>query len=195
MKRLPLLAAIVLATLVGMVGFSHAQFELTVNDGVPASAKMYYLTATGFTGADAITACDSGFHMASISEIQDPGNLKYVTRHTPAYDSANGMTAEEAQKWYRTPALGSSAYDQGSSPPSDHMGWVRTGAVTMKATPDDCGLWLYDSDQHSGTMMSFHTLWDGSYMDPVRSVPTVGWHTLQQTCSLPEPVWCVEDPS
>jgi len=193
----------VLVTLIGVVGFSRAgntviALQATVNDGVSAKPKLfYYLTATGFTGDEAITACDSGFHMANISEIKDPGNLQYVIRHTPAYDSADGMTAEEAQKWYRTPALDSSAYDQGSSPPSDHMGWVRTGAVTPKETPDDCGLWLYDSDQHSGTMMSLHTLWaDDLYIDLVPTTfPTVGWHTLQQTCSLPEPVWCVEDPS
>ena len=41
-----------------------------VNARVPARAKMYYLTITGITGSNAITACDSGFHMASISEFQ-----------------------------------------------------------------------------------------------------------------------------
>ena len=95
MKRLPLLAVISLVTLVGMVGISRAAVD-------PTKAKMYYITAGFFTGGDAITACDSGFHMASLSEIQDPSNLQYAPRVIPAY--------------------------QASGEYPDHTGWVRTEA-------------------------------------------------------------------
>ena len=213
MKRLLLVALMVLVSLVGMVSFSRADklqniqqsmcpviecisvsalqsttnpttgavTELleTVNDGVPARAKMYYLTATGFTGGDAITACHSGFHMASISEIQDPGNLQYVTMSTPAYDS---------------PAydLG----DQGLGPTFDRMGWVRTGAYPLTGFPDNCNFWQSSSDRQFGTTMSLRSpIWGDSYMDPdpFSSDPTTWWHQIQQMCSLPQHVWCVEN--
>ena len=205
----------IVVSLVGMVGFSLAgnavstlqatanatngtvgTLQATVNDGdgVPARAKMYYLTATGFTGGEAITACDSKYHMASISEIQAAGNLQYFTRHTPAYDSADGMTAEEAQKWYRTPALGSSAYDYGMNPPTDHMGWVRTAAGPLTGSLE----YNYDlssySDQRIDTAMSLHYSWGDSYMDPFLPSPPSLWHLVRQSSSLREPVWCVEDP-
>jgi hypothetical protein len=173
MKRLPLLAAIVLATLVGMVGFSHAQFELTVNDGVPASAKMYYLTATGFTGDEAVTACDSGFHMASISEIQDPSNLQYADRSTAAYDSL--------------------VDGQRLSPPSNQMGWVRTGGYPLTGFPDNCNFWQSSSDQQRGTTMTLYSILGDANPELHASDPR-WWHKVQQMCSLSEPVWCVEDP-
>jgi hypothetical protein len=210
MKRLLLVALMVLVTLVGMVGFSRAtesqniqqsmcpviecievsalqsttnpttgaitELVETVNDGVPDRAKMYYLTVTSFTGSSAITACDSGFHMASISEIQDPSSLQYATRSTPAYDAP--------------------AYDQAFGPPSGHMGWVRTGSFSIEGVPDYCDFSMSSFDQQSGTTVSFHTpIWGDSYMDPFPSDPTTGgWQMAQVSFSLPEPVWCVEDP-
>ena len=123
MKRLLLVALMVLVSLVGMVGFSRAGNEVsalqatanpstgavtempaTVNAGVPARARAYYLTVKSFTGGDAITACDSEFHMASLSEIQDLSKLQYAPRGIPAYDPA-----------------------QASNQFPDHTGWVRIG--------------------------------------------------------------------
>ena len=92
MKRLLLVALMVLMTLIGMVGFSRAgntviALQERVNDGVPAKAKLlYYLTTYGFTGDEAITACESGFHMASLSEIQDPSCVQYAPGRKPVYD-------------------------------------------------------------------------------------------------------------
>ena len=140
----------------------------------PASAKMYYLTVASFTGGDAIKACDPRFHMASISEIQDPSHLQYATRSTPAYDAP--------------------AYDQGFAPPPDHMGWVRTGSFPLTGVPDYLDFSMSSFDQQSSTTVSFHTpIWGGSYMDPFPSDPTTGWQMAQLSFSLPEPVWCVED--
>ena len=142
---------------------------------VPAKAKMYYLTVFGFTGGDAITACDSGFHMASISEIQDPGNLQYANRNTAAYDSL--------------------VDGQRLGPPSDHMGWVRTRSLPLAGVPDYCDFNMSNFDPQSGTTVSFHTpILGDSYMDPSPSDPATGWQMAQLSFSLPEPVWCVEDP-
>jgi len=55
MKRLLLVALMVLMTLIGIVGFSRAgntviALQATGNHGVSAKPNLYYLTATGFTG-------------------------------------------------------------------------------------------------------------------------------------------------
>jgi len=193
MKRLLLVALMALMSLVGMVGFSSADNEVsalqasanatneavstlqaTVNDGVPASAKKYYLTVTSFTGGDVLTACDSGFHMANISEIQDHSNLQYATRSTPAYDAP--------------------AYDQGFGPPLNHMGWVRPGAYMQTDFGDSCDVSQSSSDQQSSTTMSLYSFWFDAKPFLPASAPMSRWHMAQHTCSQPEPVWCVEDP-
>ena len=224
MKRLLLVVALmVLVTLVGMVGVSSAgdpasaisntvsalhatanpaagainasldtQYDLdTVYDWetvyalekvyarVPASAKMYYLTTTGFTGGDAITACDPGFHMAILSEIQDPSTLQYAPRRTPAYDSP-----------YDSPA-----FDQASDQFPDHTGWVRTEADALTGLVYNCDVWRSSSDQQSGTMMMRGSLWGENGRSLYNSDPAAWWQaTRTASCSLPEHVWCVEDP-
>jgi hypothetical protein len=142
---------------------------------VPASAKMYYLTVASFTGGDAITACDSGFHMASISEMQDPSNLQYATRSTAAYDSL--------------------VDGQRLGPPTNYMGWVRTEAYPLTGFSDNCNFWQSSSDQQRGTTMSLYPILGDANPDLYASDPTTWWHKVQQMCSLPEPVWCVEDPA
>ncbi len=169
----------VLAAVVGMVGFSRTGsavevLQATLKDGAPARAKMYYLTASSFTGDAANTACDSGFHMASISEIEDPGNLQYATRSTPADDAP--------------------AYDQGFGPPSDQMAWVHTGSFPPIGFTDNRDLCQSSSGPQSGITMSRRTLWDLPYSQLHPSHPRSWWYTALAPCSQPEPVWCVEDP-
>jgi len=142
----------------------------TVNAGVPAKPRMYYLTVTGFTGGDAITACDSGFHLASISEIQNPSDLQYANRSTTAYD------------------------DEGFVPPSDHMGWVRTDSFPLVGVPDYCDFRMSSSDQQSGTTMSRRTLWHHPSTELHASAAPSWWYTTQVSISQPESVWCVGDP-
>jgi len=201
MKRLLLVALMVLVTLVGMVGVSSAAdqasgisnavsplqaranpttgavstLQATANDGVPARAKLYYLTVNSFTGGDAITACGCGFHMASLSEIQDPSKLQYAPRGMPAYDS---------------PAF------QASDQFPDHTGWVRIGADQLAAFVDDCNFWQSSSDQRIGTMMTRYSLWGENGRSLYNSDPAAWWHsTRMASCSQPEHVWCVEDPA
>jgi hypothetical protein len=191
MKRLLLVALMVLVTLVGMVGVSSAaelQSGTTMSLSSPiwgdsymdpappasGNARLYYLTGKSFTGGEAITACDSGFHMGSISEIQHPSNLQYDTiRSTPAYDEPS--------------------YYQGFGPPSDHMGWVR-GSILL--FPDYSDFSMSGFDQQTGITLSFRTqAWGDSYMDPNPEEDTeMGWHLKQVAYNRPEPVWCVEDP-
>jgi len=185
MKRLLLIALMVLVTLVGMISFSRAGNEVsvlqatantnneavsalqtTVNTRVPASAKKYYLTVDSFSGSAAITACYSGFHMASISEIQDPGTLRYATR----------------------------SIDQGLGPPADHMGWVRSGYFTTDWVSGNLDLCNSSSGQQSGTMMSSRSRWDVRPSRQYTVVESQWWYATQGVCSQPHSVWCVEDP-
>ncbi len=200
MKRLLLLVGLmVLATLVGMVGFSRAQTSspisdavsalqsgrnptvgavneplATVNAGVQVKPKEYYLTKNTFTGSEAIMGCDSGFHMASISEIQDASTLQYANRSTAAYESLLG--------------------GQRLGPPSNGMGWVRSGVYPPAGFVYDCEDFLDIRDNRSGTTLAHYDFpFNSDALQPV-SYPTKGWYTTQYACSQPEPVWCVEDP-
>src|SRR5262245_60366073 len=84
-----------------MVGLL-AVCALTIGAPTLVEAKnKFYLTKDGFQGNAVLTACDAGFHMASLWEIHDPSNLQYDTR---------GFTLADA----------------GSGPPAV-LGWIRTG--------------------------------------------------------------------
>ena len=259
MKRLLLVALMVLVTLVGMVGFSRAGNEIstlealtkatneistlealakatteavteppatvnagteynwtayyypnngavteppaTVNAGLLAKPKMYYLTVTGFAGGDAITACDSGFHMASISEIQDPSNLQYATRSTTrsttVYDSivalVDSPSFDQAPDQFTYEFV---PFDQASNQFPDHTGWVRTEADALTGLVNNCDVWRSSSDQQSGTTMTRRSLWgeNNGHSLYEESDPAAWWQSTQTaSCSQPEPVWCVED--
>ncbi len=131
---------------------------------VPAKAKMYYLTTTGFTGGDAITACDPGFHMASISEIQDHRNLQYDNR-------PGGITVDD-----------SLVGGQVLNPPYDHMGWVRTGGYALQGFADNCDLWLFSLWDPASP--DLHETAPSLWMHD----------TPYDLCSVIESVWCIEDP-
>jgi len=193
----------------------------TVNAGLLAKPKMYYLTVTGFAGGDAITACDSGFHMASISEIQDPSNLQYATRSTTrsttVYDSIVALVDSPpltGSTTGRTPADDSTyefvpfdqapdqftyefvPFDQASDQFPDHTGWVRTEADSLTGLVNNCDVWMSSSDQQSGTTMTRRSLWgeNNGHSLYEESDPAAWWQSTQTaSCSQPEPVWCVED--
>jgi len=197
MKRLLLVALMVLMTLVGMVGFSRAadkeiqtaitqvqniqmavqELPATVNTGVPAKAKLYYyLTTTGFTGDEAITACDSGYHMASLSEIQDPSNVQYAPGHKLVYAYSDQVLSNQFP---------------------DHTGWVRTKADPLTGYAFNCDVWRPISDQQSGTMMTRRSLLgeNNGHSLYEESDPAAWWQsTRTASCAQPKFVWCVEDP-
>lgn len=192
MKRLLLVALMVLVTLVGMVGFSRAGNEVTAlqasanttneavgtlqatdNAGVPSKPKMYYLTKNTFNGGDTVKACDPRFHMASISEIQDPSTLQYASRSTAAYDSL--------------------VDGQRLGPPSNQMGWVRSGVYPPSGFVYDCHDFWDNRDNHSGTILGLNDRFEAG-TEQTASNPNMWWQAIHQSCSQPNPVWCVEDP-
>lgn len=224
MKRLLLVALMVLVTLVGMVGvrsaagqnesdvitqlqniqqtLSAVSYDVsalqsttnpttgaltelleTVNAGVPAKAKMYYLTRNSFDGGDAITACDSGFHMASLFELRGPTELQYATSLSSAYVPAR---------------------DQGSGPPTPHDGWVRPGfsaalPADLLRGSDNCDFWttraleVFGTTVHRPTLNNYDP--DTYYDDSITYTEMDRWWIASATtCAANVRVWCLEDP-
>jgi hypothetical protein len=127
--------------------------------------RWYYLTQSGYNGADADTACASGYHMASVWEILDPSNL--------AYDVTLGY--EEA--------------DSGQGPPSCTLGWVRTGNIndaSIIVGSGNCNTWNSNDPGDSGTAIRLPCDWSSSTEVHL-------WEAAYHWCSDNARVWCVED--
>ncbi len=53
----------------------EAKVDSLINNG----PRKFYLTKTYHNGAQALSACATGYHMASMWEIHQPSNLRYDT--------------------------------------------------------------------------------------------------------------------
>jgi hypothetical protein len=99
-----------------------------------APQRHYYLSKSGFTGGQALNHCATGYHFASFAELGDVPSLSYNS------------------------ALGRTAPDAGSGPPSFTLGigWVRSGysantvPTVQNVTPTNCNLWTSSSSSDSG---------------------------------------------
>lgn len=138
-----------------------------------SGAQRFYLTTAGVNGANALTACTSGFHMASLWEILEPSPLMYE------------------------PVLGFSGSDAGSGPPAGGdfpglliNGWVRTGASASAFNTNpglvNCSQWT-SGTSGSGTVVSLQSVWDTT------ANPSWPWSPGTAACSSTRRVWCVED--
>jgi hypothetical protein len=129
-----------------------------------ADMRHYYLYNAAFNATYALTACASGYHMASLWEMLDTSNLQYNT------------------------ALGVFGTDSGSGPPTVWSGWVRTGYNSNNGTiagQANCNAWTSTSGY--GTYVSLPSNWTAAPQDI--HVWTVG----TTSCGNPADVWCVED--
>ena len=127
--------------------------------------RKFYLTKTPYNGAQALTACAAGYHMASLWEIYDPSNLRYDTE------------------------LGYTLDDSGSGPPF-LAGWIRTGWVADVSNDPgsgNCNAWRSNrsSDQGSAVGLSIHWSSTSSVISPRQTAAT--------RCDAGLPVWCVQD--
>jgi len=132
----------------------------------------YYVSPAAVTGGAAPTACDPGFHMASLYEILDPSQL--------AYDASRGGVEVDA----------------GSGPPSGPpaRGWIRTGvnAGGLAFPPivglSNCGAYASSSGTAYGAAVYLVDDWEtpnAGHEDPFEPSAPV--------CSTPLRVWCLED--
>jgi hypothetical protein len=172
----PLIALAVVATLVNfalLAGTLMAPLVPTVvaeTDKEKAPRK-FYLTTTGHNGAQALSACAFGYHMASVWEIFDPSNLRYNTEF--------GLTQD----------------DSGSGPPtgSTANGWIRTGApaalgVSNPSLPGrvNCNAWTVGTNAGSGSVARFSSNWN------VEGVRLIAGDDAGD-CDALFKVWCVQD--
>ncbi len=127
--------------------------------------RKFYLTQTTHNGSQAPTACATGFHMASLWEIFDPSNVTYDT------------------------ALGYTLADSGSGPPTQSIGWIRTGfaaRTTPSAAAGNCNAYTSADSLHSGTIVFLSNQWE--FEGEIR-----GWNFNALNCANTLPVWCVQD--
>ena len=129
--------------------------------------RTFYLTVDAFDAAQAPTACEPGFHMASLWEILDPTGLRYDTQR------------------------GLNQADSGSGPPSDREGWVRTGHTAAAGTggpgENNCDAHTSNSPGHEGTIVALSEDWEHVALD------IATWKSSSAACNLQQRVWCVLD--
>jgi hypothetical protein len=102
--------------------------------------RAFYLTQTGHTGAQVLTACAAGFHMASLWEISDLSDLRYET------------------------TLGLTTADAGSGPPANELGWIRTGRVANGLT--NCDAWTSSDLSDGATVVTLDASFSGTDVGP-----------------------------
>ena len=126
--------------------------------------RRYYL---GYSvhASSAIEGCEPGYHFASLWEILDPSNL--------VFEAALSVT--------RT--------DVGDGPPTELVGWVRTGYsanVSATAGHANCSAWTSVSEGEYGTTAQLPADWlTGGQLHV--------WDVGVQDCSAVAYIWCVED--
>lgn len=162
-----LIIALLLSALIGYFAWNNkkvfASEHHTVNAG-STGLRQYYLTKVLKDGSQALTACASGYHMASMWEILDPSNLEYNT------------------------TLGYTNADSGQAPPT-YIGWVRTGYdADTGTTPGqaNCSVWTSSNGAAHGTSMKLASDWSAAQNLHV-------WNYNVTTCDNHRLVWCIED--
>ena len=129
--------------------------------------RKYYLTQGGYYGNTALTACASGYHMASLWELLDSSNLEYNSD------------------------LGAVRADSGAGPRAGSGAWIRTGwdSETGTGIPgrDNCAAWTSNDGGHGGTVAWLPNNWTGGHED------MHVWAVDTAACDDFRGVWCVED--
>jgi hypothetical protein len=165
-----LLVAVILLASVGTSVADTRPIPFAAPLQMPVVPASFYLTTGEYWGDEPLTACASGYHMASMWEIADPSNLRYDT------------------------TLGVTSADSGSGPPTGppelYVGWVRTGyhSPDVTALPGlaNCNAWTSRNGVHDGTAVRLLPDWR-------TSVWTVGpWSVGYTSCGGSQwRVWCV----
>lgn len=130
--------------------------------------RHFYLTEANHAIDEVLTACASGYHMASLWEILDVSNLTYDYDHPAAHTKA----------------------DSGHGPPSYWYGWVRTGFFSSGSTTagtGNCQNWSDTTAANSGVSVRLSRTWESAPGD----IST--WDATSFTCNFSGPVWCVGD--
>ncbi len=131
-------------------------------------ARGYYQTSATFAGNQALTACTTGYHMATLAEIYDTAALRYAKEIPGAVQGA----------------------DSGNGPPYSITGWVRTGVgsgINNQVGAGNCQVWTSNNVAHFGTTVALNPDWLGA----VTNISP--WAGVTFTCNSARRVWCVQD--
>jgi len=171
-----LIAAIILVAALGYLALERrtalAGPALAPQAG-SSGLRQYYLTKNWYYPNQAIQACATGYHFASLWELMDTSNLQYAFDHPDAYMVVG---------------------DQGWGPPAGvgglgWKGWVRTGYsadVSGVAGQSNCNAWTSTDAAHFGTIAGVSFDWGVTEDIGV-------WDVGVYLCNYHELVWCVED--
>jgi hypothetical protein len=132
-----------------------------------SGGRRFYLTKDTFTGAQALTACGKGYHMASLYEIFEVSNLRYNT------------------------ILGLTVDDSGSGPPTSDFGWIRTGQSSSASSMPgvgNCFVWSSDLSTAEGTAVQLRFNFDFQSDDVVNP-----WRSVASPCHGGIRVWCLQN--
>jgi hypothetical protein len=187
MRRIQLVILCSLVFCLGLVIDRSVGSHVNAATAPTWSARKFYLTKTrAFQGNQALNACASGYHMASLWEIWDVSGLQYDT------------------------SLGLSTDDAGNGPPSTYLnqpgsfGWIRTGFTSNDGSigstgGSNCNAWGSNSGSARGALIGLTWSWEQPSTGHVISSP---WMYVSQSissaanvnvCSNQNRVWCVQD--
>lgn len=134
--------------------------------------RRFYLTQTFHPGNEALMACSTGYHMASMWEILDVSNLQYNTQ------------------------LGFTRPDAGSGPATLGIGWIRTGMDPSGNTEigtANCSAYTNGEHDKFGTRAFLPRVWSIN-PDPIQAPVIISpWVADVSPCDQGAHVWCVED--
>jgi len=131
------------------------------------TGRHFYVTSSQYATNAVLTACASGYHMASLWEILDVSSLTYD------YD----------------PAVAKTNTDAGYGPPASWNGWVRTGSTTSGSSTTgmgNCQNWSSVSGSDYGVSVQLISAWETTPGD----IST--WNANSYPCNYIGPVWCVK---
>jgi hypothetical protein len=131
--------------------------------------RRFYVTSSNYHGDEALAACATGYHMASLWELLNPGTLSYAREVGGAKLHA----------------------DQGTGPVAGWWGWVRTGYDSYylnTAGRANCRAWTSATSGEYGTVVRLADSWTAG------AVAISPWQAQTWSCGGTAPVWCVSDP-
>lgn len=152
----------------GDLSGGHASGGNVCGDGSCSTdgRRRYYLTTAQYDGANADTACPTGFHIATLYELSEPGTLHY--------DRTRGFL-----------------YGAGA-PPTGVFGWSGSGQPPYSSLfpgAGDCDGFSTIAAGKSGTVIFLPLIWDSASQ---QATPWK-WNTQLRDCAQSHRVWCVED--
>lgn len=161
-----------------IVSLSARNFSGAATTSSTSPVRGYYLTKSAVTGSEVLTACASGYHFASIWEIENTSDLHYNT--------TLGLTNVNSGKG--APSI---SYNSDKSVHNAPIGWIRTGG----ALDANCNKWTSNSSADQGSAAGLTTANTSAPLWQIFSVSTTEPISCDGNVNagVTVGVWCVEN--